>query len=114
MLPDKNLFFGSSSAAPHAAPVNLLPAFAQLGLNSREEMASESQKFHATVIDLVSREPSTQHEKQQAEVAKETKKVVDDFLQKAQQQGYMLTKVSRKGKHHEREVKISTDGLRIE
>jgi hypothetical protein len=114
VLPDKNLFFGSSSAAPTAAPVNLLPAFAQLGLDSREEMASESQKFHATVIDKVSREPSTPHEKQQAEVAKETKKVVDVFLQRAQQTGYVLTKVSRKGKHHEREIKISTDGLRIE
>ncbi len=44
----------------------------------------------------------------------ETKKYVDDFLRKAQTQGFVLTKVSRKGKHGEREVKISADGLRIE
>ncbi len=77
-------------------------------------MASESQKFHATVIDKVSREPSTAHEKQQAEAARDTKKLVEDFIHKAQTAGYRLSKVSRKGKHGDREIKISVDGLRIE
>ncbi len=114
MLPDKSLFFGSirTSVTPH--PVNVLPALAQLGLNSREEMESESQKFHATIIDKVSREPSTLHEKQQAAAAQDTKKYIENFVRKAQTQGFPLKKVTRKGKIVHREFKISTDGLRIE
>lgn len=77
-------------------------------------MASESQKFHATIIDKVSREPQTPHEKQQAEVAKETKKYVDEFIRKAQLQGFRLSKLTRKGRIVDRDVKISADGLRIE
>ncbi len=77
-------------------------------------MASESQKFHATIVDKVSREPSTPHEKQAAAVAQDTKKYIETFVRKAQTQGFLLKKLTRKGKLVDRDIKISTDGLRIE
>ena len=77
-------------------------------------MESESQNFHATIIDKVSREPSTPHEKQQAAAAQETKKYIENFVHKAQTRGFMLKKLTGKGQVVDREIKISADGLRIE
>ena len=74
VLPDKNLFFGSSRALPPPAPENILPAHAQLGLSSRKQMASEAKNFHATVIEKVNKQPDTPQQILAAQVAAETKR----------------------------------------
>jgi len=77
-------------------------------------MASEAKNFHATVIEKVNKQPDTPQQILAAQVAAETKRYVDAFVNKAQTVGYTLTKLSRKGKQAPRLIKISSDGLRIE